>query len=194
MINFISWTPTYIASQVFAVLAAVVLAMSYFSKRKTGILICNLVCTTFFLMQYLLLGGYSAVAVNAISLFMTVWYYINERLGRHKDFVSLIVCEAMIVACGIVTFKVWYDIIPLVAGALFTFWAWQPKVSVYRWGGLVNSAMWISYNFLCMTIMGIILEIVGFVAKIVSVISWSLKKSCQDKSFEIVKKVCFEKF
>ena len=165
----------YVLSQVFVVIAMACLGASYFVKSKKYILILNLLCTIFFAVEYLFLEAYAACAINLISLIRIPWFYIDERYEK-KDYISLIVISAIVIGCGIWTYKWWPDILVIFQGVLFTYSIWQKNVAVYRWIAPISSALFVIYDVMYKNILGIVFESCLVVMAIVSIIKMYVDK------------------
>ena len=166
------WTPEYILSQISVIIATIIFAITYFTKNKKIILVLGLVSIIFYMLEYMLLHSYIAAGVNFLSFLRTIWFYINDAKGKKQDYVSLIVSMVAFIVVSILTYTNYMDIIVLFASVLFTYAIWQQNILVYRVLSVIASICWIVYNIYCFTIMGIILEVVLLIVKLVSSIEY----------------------
>ena len=175
------WTNdiNYIISQICVVIAMLFLASTYFIKSKKWILIFNIPIALFFGIQYVLLGAYTGVAINAVGLIRCVWFYFNDKLGKKKNYISFSVINIMLLVLGIITFKTWVDIWAMLAGFIYTFSIWQSNNTVYRWLALGVSACWITFNSIYGSLFGIIAECILLIVEIVSIFNLYLCKKNQ---------------
>ena len=172
----------YIISQVLAFFAAMCLAVTFFLKDKKKILIFNIVGTCFFAVEYLLLNAFVGVVSNCISLIGLVWYFINDRKGKKKDYISISVMSALFIIFGIVTFTKWVDVLVIIASLTYTYSIWQSDNFVYRWYGIINSILWMVYNFVYIAFVSIVFETICLIAKIVGVIKLYINRNADDKT------------
>ena len=158
----------YVISQVCVVVAMIFLASTYFIKSKKMVLIFNIPVSVFFGIQYLLLGAYTGVIINAIGLIRCFWFYFNEKHGKKKDYISYAVINLLLLVLGIITFKTWVDIIAMLAGFLFTYSIWQSKIAVYKWFAVFVSICWIVHNSIYGSLFGIIAESILLLIEIIA--------------------------
>lgn len=166
------WTPEYILSQISVIIATIIFALTYFTKNKKIILTLGLVSIIFYMLEYMLLHSYIAVGVNFLSFLRTIWFYINDAKDKKQDYASLIVSTIAFIVVSILTYSGPMDIIVLFASVLFTYAIWQQNILVYRALSVIASICWIAYNIYCFTIMGIILEAILLIIKLVSSIEY----------------------
>lgn len=164
------WTFEYIMSQIFVVIGMACLGATYLVKNKKTILIIALVSAFGYTMQYVFLHKYAGAAVNVIGMIRCIWFFFNDKKNKKNDYISISVISALIIIMGVVTFDGWESLLPSLAAILFTYSLWQSNVKVYRYIALVNSALWITYNTLCMSIMAIVSECILIVVEIIGVI------------------------
>lgn len=162
----------YVISQIIALFAVASLASTYIIKNKKLILSLVIFSSFCFALQYVLLDAPSGVASNLIGILASIWYFINEKRGKNQDLVSICIVLLTYLICGILTFKIWVDIVVMLSSMLFTYSIWQPKVLVYRWCGIVNSLLWITYNVVYFAIVSAIFEVVTLIVKIVGLIKY----------------------
>ena len=73
---------SYILSQVFAIFATITLSASYLVKDKKSILFLCIVTAIFFGVEYFLLGAYTGVAMDVVSIVSNIWFYLNEKNNK----------------------------------------------------------------------------------------------------------------
>ena len=161
---------TYIFSQIFAVMAYIFFALSFFTKNKRNILFFNLGSTVCFLIQYIFLNGMGGVLVNCVGIVRCILFYIDDKKQLKNNIWSLVICLVLFSACSAGAITSWLEIIPVVSAFIFTFALWQKKVLVYRWIAVVCSVLWITYNIVHASLFGIVGEGIVFVVEVASVI------------------------
>ena len=166
------WTTEYIISQVFVIVAYLLVATSFFTKDKNKILILNILCVICYMTAYIFLGAKSGIIINAVNFVRCIWYYINTKLNRQKDYISLSVCLALLLIFSIIFASSWYDAFAITAGILVTYSLWQGKVDIYRWSMILCSVCWIVYGVYLMSIFSIIGESCLLVVGINSVLHY----------------------
>lgn len=177
------WTTEYIFSQVFVILGLTCLAITYLIKNRVAILCLCIIASIFYGLQYVLLGGYIAVALNVVGIIRGIWFYLSDKKGEKKSLLSLIVISSLVVILSIISFKNIVDLLAIIATLSFTYLLWQTKNSWYRWGSIFVSFCWIGFNIFYNSIFGIICECVLLAIEIIGVILLYTKhKNINEKS------------
>lgn len=175
------WTTEYIFSQIFVVLGLSCLAITYLIKNRVAILCLCVAASVFYGLQYLLLGGYIAVALNVVGIIRGIWYYFSDKKSEKKSLLSLIVISCLVIVLSIVSFKNAVDLLAIIATLTFTYLLWQTNNSWYRWGSIFVSCCWIAFNIYYMSIFGIACECVLLVVEIMGVILLYRKYGTENK-------------
>jgi hypothetical protein len=154
------------------------LAWSYFLKTQKQILRTTVVANTSIMVAFILLGGWSGVAMCAIAILADIIRYQAEDkrgldFGRSLPFL-LIVLVAVGVS-GWVAYDGFLSLMSVFATAIFRFSTWQRRPLVYKLCGLPASGLWIIYNVFIGSMFGVILEsaLLGFV--LVGIL-WDVKR------------------
>ncbi|MBR1890498.1 MAG: YgjV family protein [Clostridia bacterium] len=179
--NAIEWTTRYISSQVFAIIASILVAVSFFTKNKKVVLLFVSIGSLGYAVHYLLLGKYAGAVIDALSVLRGVWFYINDRRGKKKDYISLFVCWAVFITGGVLTYRSWPDVLTIIAAINTTFAIWQPSILYYRCATIVGSGFWIAYAVLSQSIFGTIQEIALLVLEIIGLIAYFVVKDAPAK-------------
>ncbi len=135
---------SYIASLIATVLGL----FEPFGKKMKTILIFTLLGNILVGISYLLIEGYSGAAVcgtATVQLIINYTFAVKEKkLPRW-----LILCHlACFIAVNILAFSAWYDILALIASALFVVSVAQDNAKYYRLLYIGNSLVWIFYDIL----------------------------------------------
>ena len=170
------WTTSYILSQVFSACAYIIFPLTFLTRNKKNILLLNILNSVFYLLSYLFLAGYSGVIVNAISIVRGITFFIVGELYQKKEYYSLTFFVVATIALSIVFYRSWVDILPMIAGVSFTYAIWQKNVEVYRWIVVVGSVLWITYNVLIFSIVGMIGEAACLVVETIILIVYYVKQ------------------
>lgn len=176
------WDLQYIIAQGMTIIGSILLSITFFTKDKKLILILSCLSTVMYCINYLLLGAYTGMIMNLVAMFRVVWFYINEKLEKDNEYISLIVCSILIVVSGIITYASWADILVILAMVLYTYSVWQKSIAFYRWSGIACSIGWIIYNFLCSALFANITEAIMMVVKIVGIIKLYTHKHTDKQS------------
>ena len=153
-------------------IAYLFIAFSFFTKNKNKILIYNLLNTILFIAAYIFLEAKAGIIINSIGILRCVWFYLDFRFAKKKDYFSLIISTALIVVFTAVFWTSWIDIFPIIAGVLFTYSIWQNNVAFYRWSMVICSICWICYNSFLLSITSIALESDLFLIELNSILHY----------------------
>lgn len=170
------WTTSYILSQVFSACAYIIFPLTFLTRNKKNILLLNILNSVFYLLSYLFLAGYSGVIVNAIGIVRGITFFIVGELYQKKEYYSLTFFVVATIALSIVFYRSWVDILPMIAGVSFTYAIWQKNVEVYRWIVVIGSVLWITYNVLIFSIVGMIGEVACLVVETIILIVYYVKQ------------------
>ena len=177
-----SMNSTYIISQVFVVCAMIFLGLSYNEKDKKKIMILCVLCSLFYGGQYLLLGAYTGLAMNCVSIIRNIWFYINASHKKKNSFGVLMSLTLITIAFSIATYKDYTSLITMAATIIFTYSVWQDKTKVYRYLAVPVSILWIIYNAIYQSIFGVIAESVLLIVEIIGIIRIAKRKKVRKKS------------
>ena len=160
----------YTLSQIFAVFAYFVIGLSYYAKNKEKILLLTLTSTALFLIEYTFLHGTGAMIVNTIGIFRCIVFYIDDKKGRVKNYISLLLFVVISIIASAIFLKSYIELMAMGASIIFIYSLWQRNILVYRCLGALNSTIWLVYNSIYRSVVGIIGESSLLIATIISII------------------------
>ena len=162
----------FVASQILAVFAGVVFALSYFAKKKNILLILSILNNIFFGTHYLLLGGFTAAYVIYLTIAFLIGIYFLEKFN--KENFNFIVASLSSIFAIVITILTWQganlSILPLIA-ILFVYVGCTFKnVHVVKIFNLlstitttINLIMMKSYFGIAQNVIILILAVVGII-------------------------------
>ncbi|MDR3125643.1 MAG: YgjV family protein [Candidatus Nomurabacteria bacterium] len=153
----IDLTVAYIVSQIITVIFYGLFAYSYLLKTQRSILVVGAIAVILNAVAFILLGGWSGVAMCAIALARNLVCYRFKSFGSSRWFL-LIVFGAIIIAT-IPTFDSFWSLMSVFATCVYSYSVWQKKPIVYKLCGLPVGVLWIIYNIYILSVFGVILEI-----------------------------------
>lgn len=119
-----------------------------FGKRMKTILTLNFLGNLFVGISYYLTSGISGAATCFVACIQVIINYCFDAKNK-KVPVPLIILHAVVfVSLNMLTFKVWYDVLALIAALLFVLSVAQSSSAHYRVLYFSNSAVWIFYDIL----------------------------------------------
>lgn len=166
----------YIISQVLAVISYIFLALTFIVKGRYKLLFFKMFSAGFISLSYLLLQGYTGVAINLFVIFRTIVILLaNKYQQKNKilDYIIIIVLSLLVILITIFTYESLFSILLGLSSFITNFALWQKNVLVYRILGLVSTVLSITYtifktSYLAAICQGII--IICIVVKLVLII------------------------
>ena len=172
----------YIVSQVCAVVSLILLSATFYLKNKKTIIFLVATRGVVCVLQFLLLGAYSGAATYIVCIIQGIWFYINEKNGKTKDYVSLFSLIGLFVIACVLTYQDWTSILPAFAMIVYCYSVWQPSIKLYRWLSMIISPCMLAYNIIYRSLFGIITEAIIYVIEIVSITLLYTKKNKIDNT------------
>ncbi len=146
--------------------------VSYQMRKRISIIIVQNFSNVFWVVQYILLGAYSAVVVNIIAIVRNAVYSMR---GKYKFadsiFVPAVASSAFILS-SIFTYETPFDILPCIAMVIASF-AFFMKNEVYiRYLSLAVALPWIVYGAYSGSIAGVLSDSITFISIIVAIVRY----------------------
>lgn len=133
-------------------IAMLLIASSYFVKKKSGFLLFQALGMIFLMTSYLLNGAFFAMIGLGIGLARAVTFYIFERKDKRPSiawpilFSALSVIAYVVINLMILKTAVWYDVLYLIGLILYAFVFWIRNLEVMRYTVTIPTALSILYN------------------------------------------------
>ena len=165
----------YIVGQGFGVIAIALGFISFQLKTQGQLLLAQTATATVFCVHYALIGGYTAMAMNAVGLVRCIVFYFRNKRGS-RDIVSPIVFAVIMALAGILTWEAWYSVfvfLGLVINSLCLAFSDPQNV---RKSILVTSPMVIVYNCFAHSYGGIVYETVAIVSSAIGIFRMTKKE------------------
>lgn len=158
----------FILSQIIGLLAIICWVMSIQQKNKEKILMNQMFANTLYTIQYVLLGAYSASAMNITSAIRSLVFYNDEKKHKQSKLTGSILIAAIIII-GIITYSSPISTIPILITIAYTYSVWQSNLKITRIIFIIAAIIWIYYNLKVgayVSIVGNILEIISGIISI----------------------------
>lgn len=153
----------FILSQIIGLLAIICWVMSIQQKNKEKILMNQMFANTLYTIQYVLLGAYSASAMNITSAIRSLVFYNDEKKHKQSKLTGSILIAAIIII-GIITYSSPISIIPILITIAYTYSVWQSNLKITRIIFIIAAIIWIYYNLK----VGAYISIIGNSLEIIS--------------------------
>ena len=147
----------FILAQVLGGVAVVLGFASFIQKRKQTILVLQMSTALVFTAHYILLGAYSAVPLNFLSVFSCLCYYFLDKKGKRVLWVPL-AFAVVNVLLGALAWEGWHSLLVIVGVAVSTIGLALPTPQQTRYAVLVKSPLCLAYNALVFSVGGVIYE------------------------------------
>lgn len=139
-------TLTLIANGV-GLVAVVLFVASYQMKRRSGIILCNAVSRTLYILQYILLGAFSGAVLDVIGLISSVLAAKKDaRVIKKLRVPILILINLAMLIATLLLYKTPWDILPFVGVLLHTTAFWLTDEKKIRALSILGSPFWLAYN------------------------------------------------
>lgn len=158
----------FIIAQIFAIFAILVYSMGPHQKNKKRLLICNLTSNVLYLVQYLLLGAFTAVGINCIDFIRSLIFYRYAKNEKEIPISWWIGYVIILITIGIFTYTNIFSILPIALGIMFAYGIWQNNLKVYRIIMVINVLGWLIYNISVQAYVGTFGNILHLVSTIVA--------------------------
>lgn len=160
--------------------AMVSLFLIYQQKSRKNMLLCKLSADIFWIIHYLLLGATAGIIPNFTGIFREL-VFINRKTKKWAK--TPLWCVFFILlnfTLGIISFKEWYDILPIIASSFVTVSLWIDNPNLTKLITLPVSSSFLIYNSFVSSYIGMINESIS----ILSIIIYFIKKTKEEKNNE----------
>ena len=138
--------------QIIGLLAVAMFLLSYQQKKRTNIILFNVISRCLYILQYLLLGAFAGAVLDILGALSSV-----VAGKKHTPFIQkhtraiLLAVNACIVLAGVgiaIANRSWLDLFSLAGVLLHTSAFWISDEKTIRRVSLLGSPFWFVYNFL----------------------------------------------
>lgn len=148
----------YYVAQGIGMVAFLVAAWSFQQNSQKRIVYFQLISTTLFAVHFAMLGVMTGAVLNMIGVFRAAIFSQKDKAwAKNKAWLAFFV--VLCIAAGILTWKNWLSILPLI-GMIFTtvaFWVEDPKM--VRRLSFPSSPCWLIYNAASHSWAGVLTEL-----------------------------------
>ena len=154
----------------------------FFFKKRWQMLTCLLSYNSICLIQYALQGYNTELLIICVDIVKTIVFFIFAYKNLKPNLFVIIIFEAAVLTCAVLTWQNWFSLFLLFASMLGTFSYWQTNVLLIRIFACVSSLLVIAnYSFTGLYV-NIIAEAITFVAALVSIIIYRKELFGKDKN------------
>ena len=157
------------AGLVFGVLAVAVALFIYLSRSRRVILLTKLTDDILWAVHYLLIGGFTATALNLIGVVREIVFF-NRGKKWASSKIWLYVFLAAVIVAGILTWEGYPSLLAL-AGmifAVFSFWCKAPLLICCL--SIPSELCWLCYNIIHASVPGMISSNIAILSAVIGII------------------------
>ena len=150
--------------------------LAYQQKKRKNIIIFTVISSSLFMMHYSLLGANTGAILNLIcALRGIVFANSDKKWAKSKIWLAAFIIINII--CAVVTWSVWYSVLPLAGMLLSTVSFWLKDETKIRLVTLPSSPCWLVYNALCGSVAGVITECFITSSIIIAIVRYDILKN-----------------
>lgn len=150
--------------QLLGVIAYIILAFSYFKKKKKDILFIQIFSTIAFAIHYYLLGGITATVCNLISLLIIIIIYFFEKKNSENKKILVLSTIPLLVLSALFTYENIFSILPIIASSIVLISFIISDENKIRIAGIISALCWIIYAIIYKSYAGIVFELFSAVS------------------------------
>lgn len=162
--------------QCFGILACVLSVISMLSKRITGALIFQMAANVTIAINFGLTNGLSGAIVCIIGSIQTLTLFIMRRKDKEPKWWLLLIFLAAYISASVFTFNYWFDILSAIAAVTFAVAVMQKNPANYRIIMLINSCLWLVFDFCAGSYGAIVTHTVILISIIAGMVKNDIKK------------------
>ena len=171
--------PLEFIGQVVGVIAFIVMFGAYQADTSKKLLFVQTAAIVCFCIHYLLIGAYTAFALNVVGVFRNIVFYHKDK--KFFSFKALpYVFATIMIALGILTWESWYSILFIAGLSVNTVCMSLPTAQGIRKSLLFTCPPVLVYNACVLSIGGIINESLSIVSSTIGIIRYSKNKNDQE--------------
>ena len=164
-----------IIGQVLGFVAVIIGFISYQMKTPKAILSVEIVTSIVFASHYLLIGAFTAVALNGLMLVQCIVYFIRAKKGKKGVLVpAIFTCLVLIV--GFLTWSDYTSLFITVGLAIYSFFIGMSNAQVIRFAMFAKAPICFTYNLLVFSLGGILYECSVFTSSLISTVRYYRQK------------------
>jgi hypothetical protein len=164
-------------------IAFLFIVLSFQNNKRSLILLFLLIAQTSFAVHYILLGAWTAVAMNAIAATRVYVFNQRDRKNWAKSSTWLHLFLALFWLAGVLAWEGYYSLFPILAMAGETIGLWMEETRHIRLLNLTPRPLWFAYNFIVGSYAGMITEVFVFSSILTGILRFDLL-SASSKTME----------
>ena len=178
--------PVELAAQGISILAMSMNVLAYQQKSKMRVLLFQFLGTATFFISYLMLGGIIGAMMNLVAALRAV-IYMNEKRIKTDSLYLLYAFFAVYAISYVLAFTVFgkeatpqnliIELLPIAAMVTMSISYRMKSASAIRLLGLISSPAWLIYNVFCLSIGGILSDLLSMLSIIIGMLRLDKKNN-----------------
>ena len=171
--------PIEIVGQVVGVIAFIVMFGAYQADTSKKLLFVQTAAIVCFCIHYLLIGAYTAFALNAVGVVRNiVFYHKDKKIFSYKAWPY--VFSAIMIVLGVLTWQDWYSVLFIAGLSVNTVCMSLPTAQGIRKSLLFTCPPVLVYNICVLSIGGVINESLSIVSSVIGIVRYSKNKNNEE--------------
>lgn len=135
---------------ILGLLATAFYLLCYQQKKRSGIILMNIISRLLYITQYFLLGAFEGVALEIAGALAVVLAERKKTAFVRKYMVWFIIAiDIVIIGAGLSVYKNFYSLLPIIGVLCHTSAMWIDNEKWIRRVSLCGNPFWFIYNFVC---------------------------------------------
>lgn len=157
------------------------LVASFQQNNRNRILILILTGQLIFIGHFILLGAWTAVAVNSVGAVRSLVFRFREERKWAASAAWPWIFVAAFILFGGLSWQAWYSLLPVAAMSVETVGLWQKNPRIIRIINLFPHPAWFIYNLLQNSWPGMTTEVLIFFSILIGIVRFDLRKKSEKK-------------
>lgn len=159
----------YVLGQILGIGAIILGFLSYQMRTQKKLLVVQIATNVLFILHYLLIGAYSGMALNCISLIRNCVYCYRNGKGSMGLLWPIFFAVIMAIV-GVLTWEAWYSVFVLLGLVINTLCMALPDPQKVRKSILVTSPLVLTYDAFVLSVGGIVYESVAIISSLIGIL------------------------
>jgi len=163
----------FLLSQILGLIALILICYSYFTTKKSNLLILQVIANIFYAVAFLIVEAYAGGIIILISTIRCVEIYFLEKRNLSGSNFSIYIYSFAYAVATIVLWQSCLDIIPLIASIIFTIAFAVTNLQKFRYLMLFPNFIFIIYSLANHTFASACLDLLELVILIFAIIKYN---------------------
>lgn len=153
------------------------IVLSFQNNKRSLILLFLIIAQTSFVIHFVLLGAWTAVAMNAISAVRTYVFHQKDKKDWAKKRIWFYLFFALFWVTGFLVWEGPYSLFPILAMSAETIGLWMEKARYIRLLSLIPRPLWFIYSFIVGSYAGMVTETFVFCSILIGIFRFDVSKA-----------------